>query len=93
MNWRVTGPANGHRTASPPVGIPSSMQAPMQSRPSKGVLRENFLRDIHDPANGRRLSSHSLRVSACGVESKHGEPISFLDNIEVRPTMRARGGS
>jgi len=33
-NWRVTGPANGHRTASPPVGIPSSMQAPMQSRPS-----------------------------------------------------------
>jgi len=25
MNWRVTGPANGHRTASPPVGIPSSM--------------------------------------------------------------------
>jgi len=34
MNWRVTGPANGHRTASPPVGIPSSMQAPMQSRPS-----------------------------------------------------------
>src|SRR5207244_12681187 len=43
-----------------------------------GVLRESFLRDFHDPANGRRLSGRSLRVSASGVESKHGEATLFL---------------
>jgi len=72
MNWLATGPANGHTNCFAPGRYTLKHVSADVVAALLGVLRENFLRDIHDPANGRRLSGRSLKVSASGVESKHG---------------------